>query len=299
MKKVIGDLKKLNIGVIKENVLLKNYTTYKVGGKATAFVYPNSVDSLIKLLDFLKNNKIKHMVLGKGSNVIFNDDGYKGIIIKLDNLNNYSIKGTTVKAEAGVSIISLSFDTINHSLQGLDFACGVPGSVGGCTYMNAGCYNSSMSDVIKEVKVLSPNLKVITMKNKDLNFGYRESFFKYNKDYIVLEVTFKLKKGNKDELKDLADDRKRRRLESQPLDYPSAGSVFRNPPNNFSGKLIEDLGLKGYSIGGAKVSEKHANFIINYDNASASDIRDLINYVHDEVNKKYGIDLIVEQEFID
>jgi UDP-N-acetylmuramate dehydrogenase len=137
------------------------------------------------------------------------------------------------------------------------------------------------------------------MKNKDLNFGYRESFFKYNKDYIVLEVTFKLKKGNKDELKDLADDRKRRRLESQPFDYPSAGSVFRNPPNNFSGKLIEDLGLKGYSIGGAKVSEKHANFIINYDNASASDIRDLINYVHDEVNKKYGIDLIVEQEFID
>ena len=299
MKRIVKEIINLDIGKVEENVSLKKHTTYKVGGNALAFVYPNDIDSLIELLKYLKNNNIKHMILGNGSNVVFKDTTYNGIIIKLDNLNKYKIKENIIIAESGVNLISLSFKAIDLSLGGLEFACGIPGSVGGCLYMNAGAYKSDMSNVVKSVKALTPDFKIKTFKNKDLEFGYRDSFFKHHKDYIVLEVTFELKKGKKEELIELANDRKRRRLESQPLEYPSAGSVFRNPPDNFSGKLIEDLGLKGYSIGGAKVSEKHANFIINYNNATASDIRKLIKYVHTRVKKKYDIDLLIEQEFID
>ena len=299
MKRIVKEIINLDIGKVEENVSLKKYTTYKVGGNALAFVYPNDIDSLIELLKYLKNNNIKHMILGNGSNVVFKDTTYNGIIIKLDNLNKYKIKENIIIAESGVNLIPLSFKAIDLSLEGLEFACGIPGSVGGCLYMNAGAYKSDMSNVVKSVKALTPDFKIKTFKNKDLEFGYRDSFFKHHKDYIVLEVTFELKKGKKEELIELANDRKRRRLESQPLEYPSAGSVFRNPPDNFSGKLIEDLGLKGYSIGGAKVSEKHANFIINYNNATASDIRKLIKYVHTRVKKKYDIDLLIEQEFID
>ena len=299
MKRIVKEIINLDIGKVEEKVSLKKNTTYKVGGNALAFVYPNDIDSLIKLLKYLRNNNIKHMILGNGSNVVFKDTTYNGIIIKLDILNKYKIKENIIITESGVNLIPLSFKAIDLSLEGLEFACGIPGSVGGCLYMNAGAYKSDMSNIVKSVKALTPDFKIKIFKNKDLEFGYRDSFFKHHKDYIVLEVTFELKKGKKEELIELANDRKRRRLESQPLEYPSAGSVFRNPPDNFSGKLIEDLGLKGYSIGGAKVSEKHANFIINYNNATASDIRKLIKYVHTRVKKKYDIDLFIEQEFID
>ena len=298
MKSIINELKSMNIGTIKENVSLSKYTTYRVGGNALAFVYPSDIDSLKLLLKYLRDNSIKHMILGNGSNTLFSDADYIGIIIKLDNLNNYEIKGTTVKAEAGANMIKVSLDSVKHGLKGLEFICGVPGTVGGCIYMNAGCYNSDISAVLTKVKVLTPNLEIIEMSNTELNFGYRDSFFKHNKDYIVLDATFKLEKGKRKELKDLIQDRKRRRIESQPLEYPSAGSVFRNPPDNFSGKLIEDLGLKGYTYGGAEISSKHANFIVNKDNAKASDIKYLIDLAHNKVKQEYGIDLIIEQELI-
>ncbi len=298
MKKIINELKKMDIGNLEENIPLSKHTTYKVGGNAKAFIYPKNIDSLKKLLKYLRDNSINHMILGNGSNTLFSDDEYKGIIIKLDNLNNYEIKGTKVIAEAGANMIRVSMDSVKHGLKGLEFICGVPGTVGGCVYMNAGCYNSDISAVLTSVKALTPDLEIITLKNKDLEFGYRDSFFKHNKDYIVLEATFKLEKGVKEELEDLIQDRKRRRLESQPLEYPSAGSVFRNPPDNYSGKLIEDLGLKGFTYGGAEISSKHANFIVNKDNAKASDIKYLIDYAHDKVKQEYGIDLILEQELV-
>ncbi len=298
MKEIIKKIKDLDIGEIKINVPLKEHTTYKVGGISSAFVYPKDIDSLKKVLKLLKENNIKHMILGNGSNVLFSDDDYKGIIIKLDKLNNYEIKGTKVIAGAGANMIALAFDTIKHNLKGLDFICGVPGLVGGCVYMNAGCYGSDISNVLTEVKALNPNLEIITLKNKDLEFGYRTSFFKIHKDYIILEATFKLTKGNKEELEALVKERKEKRLASQPLEYPSAGSVFRNPPGNFSGKLIEDLGLKGMTKGGAEISTKHANFIVNKDNATANDIKYLIDHVKEEVKKNYDIDLICEQELI-
>ena len=195
-------------------------------------------------------------------------------------------------------MIKVSREAIKHSLAGLEFASGIPGSVGGCVYMNAGAYNSDMGYVVSRVKVLTPKMTVITMVNRECDFHYRTSFFKKNKNYIVLEATFNLKKGNKELLEEVVADRLKRRLESQPLEYPSAGSVFRNPKDMYSGKLIEDLGYKGLEKGGAKVSEKHANFVVNYNKATAKDIKELIDFLKDEVKEKYGVDLVVEQEFI-
>ena len=184
------------------------------------------------------------------------------------------------------------------SLAGLEFASGIPGTVGGAVYMNAGAYKSDMGYIVKRVKVLTPDYRVITMTNRELDFHYRSSFFQKNKDYICLEATLGLTKGKKEELYKVNQERKQRRLESQPLEYPSAGSVFRNPEGLFAGKLIEDLGLKGLTKGGAQISNKHANFIINIGNAKASDIKELIEFTKDAVLDKYNIELKCEQEFV-
>ena len=183
-------------------------------------------------------------------------------------------------------------------LAGLEFAAGIPGNIGGAVYMNAGAYKSDMGYVVQNVKVLTPELKIITLENKEMNFHYRTSFLQTHPGYICLEVTLKLQKGKKELIEEVIKERKQRRLASQPLEYPSAGSVFRNPEGMFAGQLIEELGLKGMKKGGAMVSEKHANFIINYKNATGEDIKELIEYVHDEVLKKYNVDMKVEQEFV-
>ena len=298
MNKLIEELKKLDIGKILTDVSMKNYTTYKVGGICKIMVFPKNIDALVTLIKKLKDEKVKFMILGKGSNTLFSDKEYNGVIIKLDELNHIDIHDTRIVAGAGANMMKVCREAIRHELAGLEFASGIPGSVGGCIYMNAGAYNSDMGYVVSRVKVLTPKMTVITMVNRELNFHYRSSFFQKHKDYIVLEATFNLKKGKRELLEEVVNDRKRRRLESQPLEYPSAGSVFRNPPNMFSGKLIEDLGYKGLCKGGAKVSDKHANFIINYNNATASDIKELIDFIREEVKDKYGVDLHVEQEFI-
>ena len=291
-------IEKNSIGKYEENVSLANHTTYRVGGNAKMFVYPKNQEKLINLLNFLKNNKIKYKVLGNGSNTLFSDNEYDGVIVKLDCFDNIKYFRNTVTAEAGVNLIKLSNQTVRKGLAGLEFATGIPGTVGGAIYMNAGAYKSDMGYITKSAKVLTPNLEVIVMTNKELNFHYRSSFLQKNKDYICLEATFELRKNDKNLLLEIVEDRKKRRIESQPLEYPSAGSVFRNPENLFAGKLIEDLGYKGYSIGGAKVSEKHANFIINYNNATSSDIKELIEFIKKEVKEKYNVELKVEQEFV-
>ena len=238
------------------------------------------------------------MVLGFGSNVLFSDKEYKGIIIKLDAFDEIEIQGTKVKAGSGVSLMRLASQTIRKGLSGLEFATGIPGTVGGAVYMNAGAYKSDMGYVVKEVKVLTKDLKVITMVNQEMDFHYRSSFLQKHKDYICLEATFKLKKGKKEEMEELVKERKKRRVESQPLEYPSAGSVFRNPEGDFAGRLIEELGYKGLTKGGAQISNKHANFIINIGGAKAKDILELIRFIQESVYDKYHIQLKVEQEFI-
>ena len=295
---LIEELKKLNLGKILTDVSLKNYTTYKVGGTAKILIYPKNVDALVTLIKKLKTTNTKFMVLGNGSNVLFSDKVYDGVIIKLDELNNIEVHNNLIVAGAGASLMKVAREAIRHGLAGLEFATGIPGSIGGAVYMNAGAYNSDMGYVVSRIKVLTPKITVITMVNRELDFHYRTSFLKKHKDYICLEATFTLQKGNKELMEEVVADRKKRRLESQPLEYPSAGSVFRNPTGMYSGKLIEDLGFKGLTKGGAKISEKHANFIVNYDNAKATDIKELIEFIQEAVKDKYNVDLHAEQEFI-
>ena len=298
MKEKIQEIKKLDIGKITENVPLCEHTTYKVGGIASCFAYPNNVKSLIKLLKYLKKNNIKYKVLGNGSNTLFSDNKYEGVIIKLDKLDSIEVKDHTIVVGAGYNLIKLALLAAKRSLAGLEFASGIPGTVGGAVYMNAGAYKSDMGYIVKRVKVLTPEFRVITMTNSELDFHYRSSFFQKHKDYICLEATIGLKKGKKEEIMKVNKERKQRRLESQPLEYPSAGSVFRNPEGLFAGKLIEDLGFKGLMKGGAQISNKHANFIINKKNAKASDIKELIEFTKEAVEERYNVELKVEQEFV-
>lgn len=298
MQELIEYINNNNIGKYTENESLTKHTTYRVGGIAKLFVYPRNREKLILLLKMLKVKKMKYKILGNGSNTLFSDKEYDGVIIKLDALDKVEFFRNTVKAEAGVNLIKLSNQTVKKGLAGLEFATGIPGTVGGAIYMNAGAYKSDMGYITKSIEVLTPKLEIITMTNKELDFHYRSSFLQKHKDYICLEATFQLRENDKDLLMEIVEDRRKRRIESQPLEYPSAGSVFRNPENMFAGKLIEDLGYKGYTIGGAKVSEKHANFIINYDKATGKDIKELIELLQKEVKEKYNVDLKCEQEFV-
>lgn len=299
MKEKIATIKDLNIGKVEENANLSKYTTYKVGGVCSLIVFPKNLDSLITLIKYLKNENIPYKILGKGSNLLFSSKPYEGVLIKLDEFDDITFFGKNkIRVGAGFSLIKLSLMAAKKGLTGLEFASGIPGSVGGAVFMNAGAYKSDMGYIVENVKVLTPDLKVIYLENKEMDFHYRSSFLQRHPDYICLETTLKLQKGKKEAIETVIKERKQRRVESQPLEYPSAGSVFRNPEDNFAGKLIEDSGLKGKKYGGAMISDKHANFIINYKDASAEDIKYLIDLAHDTVLKNYDIDMKIEQEFV-
>ena len=296
---IVKEIKNLKCGKVLEKVDLIKYNTYKVRSEANCMVFPENETELIKLLKFLKENQVKHMILGNGSNVIFNSSGYDGVIIKLDAFNKLIMKDTVATVGAGYSLMKLALKTCKLGYSGLEFATGIPGTVGGAVYMNAGAYKSDMGYIVSQVKVLTPDYKIKTLYNKDLDFHYRSSFLQKNKDYICLEATLILKPGKKDEIMEMIEERKQRRLLSQPLEYPSAGSVFRNPEGEFAGHLIEEIGYKGKKIGDAEVSCKHANFIINAGSATGEDIKKLIKEVQDKVKEKYHIELKIEQEFVE
>ncbi len=299
MDNLIEKITTLNLGKVEENVLLSKYTTYKVGGKARAIVYPKNISSLTRLIKLLKSEEVTYKVIGNGSNLLFSEKKYDGIIIKLSEFDEIKfLNGNKIRVGAGYPLMKLSSLAAKKGLTGLEFASGIPGSVGGSVFMNAGAYKSDMGYIVKEVKVLTPDLKVITLENKEMNFHYRSSFLQKHPNFICLEVVIKLEKGNKQAIEEVIKERRKRRMESQPLEYPSAGSVFRNPTGMFAGEMIENLGLKGKKIGGAMVSKKHANFIINYKKATSNDIKKLIDLVHDEVLEKYKVDLKIEQEFV-
>ena len=298
MKK-IEELKKIKCGKIIENADLKKYTTFKIEGSIETVVYPTNIEELVDLLKFIKQNNLKYKIIGNGSNLIFVNDKYDGIIIKLDNFNSLQINDNRIVVGSGYDLMKLAYKCCKLGLTGLEFATGIPGTVGGAVFMNAGAYNTDMGYIVSEIKVLTPDLEVKVIYNRDLDFHYRTSFLQKNRDYICLEVTLILRQGNKKEIELLVEDRKQRRMMSQPLEYPSAGSVFRNPINNYAGKLIEEVGLKGEQIGGAKVSEKHANFIINVGNLKGKDVKDLIDKIVLKVKKEKGIELKVEQEIVE
>lgn len=296
---IIKEIKELHVGKVLEDYTLKEHTTYKVGGKAICAVVPEDEKKLITLLSYLKEKNIKYMVLGNGSNVIFNDSGYNGVIIKLDNFNHLNIINNKIVVGAGYPLNKLALRVSRLGFTGMEFAAGIPGTVGGAVYMNAGAYKSDMGYILTSVKVLTPDYEIKTMKNNELDFHYRTSFLQKNKGYICLEATITLIKGNSEEIMEIINERKKRRVETQPLEYPSAGSVFRNPEGDFAGRLIEEIGYKGKSIGGAQVSEKHANFIINTGNATGEEVKELINDIKKKIKEKYNIELKVEQEFVE
>lgn len=295
---IVKSIEKLKIGKVEKNVSLKKYTTYRAGGTAKVIVSPKSIDKLLELLKLLKDNNVEYKILGNGSNLIFNDSVYEPVLIKLNDINHCDINNNVITVGAGYSLISLAMKVSRLGLTGMEFATGIPGTVGGAVYMNAGAYKSDMGYIVTEVKAINENLEIVTLYNKDLKFKYRSSFFQTHKKYICIEATIKLKYGSKKLIKEVIEDRRQKRISTQPLEYPSAGSVFRNPENDYAWRLINVCGLKGYRIGGAMVSEKHANFIINVGNAKGEDIRNLILYVKDTVKKETGVDLKVEQEFV-
>ena len=299
MNDVIELIKKDDICKIYENVSISKYTTYRVGGICRVMAYPTDVSELIKLLKLLKSRNIKYKILGNGSNLLFSDKEYDGFLIKLNSFDTLTFLGNNkVKVGAGYSLIKLSLMAAKKGLTGLEFASGIPGTVGGAVFMNAGAYKSDMGYVVETVKVLTPNLEIINLENKEMNFHYRSSFLQTHRDYVCLEVILKLNVGKREAIEDVIRERRERRVASQPLEYPSAGSVFRNPEGGFAGQLIEESGLKGMTKGGAMISDKHANFVINYKDATSSDIKYLIDLVHDTVLEKYNVDMKIEQEFV-
>ena len=292
---MINELKKY--GKVIENVSLKKYTSYHLNEKARYLINVDNKEKLKPLISYLRKNNMKYKIIGGGSNLIFSCD-YDGVLIH-PIFQKIKIDKNIITVDSGYSLIALSLKAANLSLTGLEFASGIPGTVGGAVVNNSGAYKSDMGYIVKEVTVLTPDLEIKKLKNKDLDYHYRTSFLKKNNGYVVLDATICLQKGNKKEILEIIKDRKKRRMETQPLDYPSAGSVFRNPPGNYAGELIEKTGLKGYVVSGAMVSEKHANFIINKKNATGKDIIKLIEKIKAKVKSEYNIDLILEQEIVE
>ncbi len=279
-------------GEVLENISLKDYSSFKIGGKCKYLIKPYDIDNLVKLINYLNNNHIKYYVLGNGTNVILDDTYFDGVIIKLDNLRNITYKDNIVTCESGVMLPFFVKDTLNKGYTSLGFASMIPGTVGGAIVGNAGCYNHEIMEYVKSVTVLNKDDEVLTINKNDISFGYRYTSLKGK--YIVLSTTFILNKGNVAlELHQIQANNEKR-INSQPLNYPNVGSIFRNPEGYSAGKLIDDLHLKGKRIGDAMISEKHANFIVNMGNASFKDVLDLISFIKKEVKDNYDIDLICE-----
>lgn len=281
-------------GTVKENASLKDYTTFKIDGICKYLIEVNNKNSLIKLIDYLKNNNLKYYILGNGSNVILDDNYFDGVIIKLNKLNKISINDNFVTAECGVKLGFLNNVCLQNGLVSLSFASLIPGEVGASIKGNAGCYNKELLNYVYSVEVLDNNGNVKNILKSDIKYGYRFTDI----EGLILSATFILEKGDPiltlKEMKENND----KRLISQPLDMPSVGSIFKNPENMSAGKLIDDLGIKGYHINDAYISEKHANFIVNKGNASFDDVIKLIDYIIFKVKEKYGVTLKVEPKIV-
>ncbi len=300
MKDFINLLKKAEIGYV-ENEPMKNHTSFKTGGNAEVFLSPKDEDELIKILRFCRECGLKPFVFGNGSNLLISDMGIKNRpVIHIGKCFSYirNINETTLEAGAGGSLTALCNYALSKELTGLEFAYGIPGSCGGAAYMNAGAYGGEMKDVLVKCNHISLDGVKGSFEADALSLSYRHSVYT-DSDYIITSIVIKLKKGDKNEIESKMRELMGRRIDKQPLEYPSAGSVFKRPEGYFAGALIEQSGLKGKRIGGAMVSEKHAGFIINYDNATTTDILELVKYCQDTVKEKFGVELETEIKAID
>lgn len=279
------------------NIPLSKRTTFRIGGNCRYFIYPKNELCLLRVLDILDSYNIPHKIFGKGSNILCSDEAYEGAILCLDRYftDFYFEEGGSCLVQAGTSIILLAHEAMKGSFTGLEFASGIPGTLGGAVFMNAGAYKSDISKILKEVYVLKDRT-ICAMSVNELEYQYRHSIFQKHRDWIILGARIQLEKGDQKEIRDLMDSRRKRRMESQPLDKPCAGSMFRNPSKYQAWELIEKIGMRGKKIGGALVSDKHANFIVNDDGAKASDVIALVETIQQEVKDQFDIDLITEVE---
>lgn len=277
---------------------MNKHTTFRVGGKADYYIVPYTMEEVRKLILIMKQFNVPYYILGNGSNVLISDNGYRGVIIRIfKNISNIEIVNTRIKAQAGALLSNIAMAACNAGLKNFEFAGGIPGTVGGAVVMNAGAYNGEMKKVLISATVLDEQGNILELSNKELKLGYRTSIIGTN-GYTVLETNIELEQGDSNEIKALMEDYKQRRKDKQPLEYPSAGSTFKRPEGHFAGKLIMDAGLRGYSIGGAQVSEKHCGFIINKGDATAKDIIQLIHYVQNKVQEQFQIQLEPEVKML-
>ncbi|MCO7125834.1 UDP-N-acetylmuramate dehydrogenase [Sporolactobacillus shoreicorticis] len=282
---------------VKIDEKLSTYTFTHTGGKADLFVTPQTYEEVGKIVAYANRHQVPLTILGRGSNLIIRDGGIRGIVVYCGCLNQMKCEGETIIAQSGASIIDVSRFALAHALTGLEFACGIPGSVGGALYMNAGAYGGETADVLHAAVVVDASGSILRLEDNELEMGYRHSAFS-QKGYLALEGTFVLKKADPVEIKQEMDRLTELRELKQPLEYPSCGSVFKRPTGYFAGKLIQDSGLQGTRIGGVEVSTKHAGFMVNVDHGTASDYIHLIRHVQETVKKKFGVNLETEVKII-
>ena len=281
---------------ILENEDMDTHTTFRVGGPARFMLIVETTEELSKIVKYLNTIRREFFLLGNGSNLLVSDKGYDGIILRLSGeFANLCVSGEKICAGAAAQLSAVARAAADNSLTGMEFAAGIPGSVGGAMVMNAGAFGGDMSMIVESVQIMDENGEILNLENETMEFGYRSSVIKGSK-YIVTNVTFKLSQGDHDEIIAQMNDIAEKRRQKQPLEYPSAGSTFKRPEGYYAGKLIMDAGLRGFSIGGARVSDKHCGFVINQGYASAADIYDVICQVQERVKDKFGVDL--EREVI-
>lgn len=281
---------------IKQNEPMSRHTSFKIGGNADLYIIPHDMDALIETVRILKETETKRYFLGNATNVLFDDAGFRGAVVSLGNICAIKVIENRIIAEAGASLNLVCKTTRDKELSGLEFAYGIPGSIGGAVFMNAGAYGGEMSQVVAQSTYFSlDDMTVHTIPLSAHEYGYRESVYRHN-NWLVLSAVLELQKGEYDKINTAMNDYMSRRVDKQPLEYPSAGSVFKRYPGRYTGQMIEECGLKGYSIGGAQVSEKHAGFIVNKGGATSADVLALIEHIKNEVYKKF--DCRIECEVI-
>lgn len=290
----------IRANVPEEDILteepMSRHTTFRIGGEAACFIRISSEEQLRKLIPYFENVGIEYFVLGKGSNLLVGDKGYPGVILQIsDACQQIEAEGNRLQVQAGAALSKVALFAMERGLEGLEFAAGIPGTVGGGVVMNAGAYGGEMKQVVESVRVLSSEGEILTLDNDTMEFGYRTSIIR-NRNFTVLSVTFRLREGNREEIRARIEDFQKRRMEKQPLNYPSAGSTFKRPEGYFAGKLIMDAGLRGFQIGDARVSDKHCGFVVNVGKATARDVTDVIEEVQEKVRERFGVSL--EREVI-
>lgn len=296
---LLRELNEYQVGTVKKDEELSRHTTMKIGGPADLFIEPTSIEGLKKTMQLVQKYRVNWRAIGRGSNLLVSDQGIEGVVIKLgNNLKDMKLDGTQLTVGAGYSIVALAVLISKKGLSGLEFASGIPGSVGGAVYMNAGAHGSDISKILTDAHILFEDGSLQWLTNDEMEFSYRTSVLQRKRPGMVVEARFQLTEGDKEQIVAVMQKNKDYRKVTQPYDSPCAGSIFRNPLPHFAGKLVEEAGLKGFQIGGAQISEMHGNFIVNAGNAKASDVLQLIEYVKKTIMEKYNIQMETEVEII-